>query len=250
MIWLEDTKAVRTCLKIFWDKARMAHRSFLESVKCSEVDILEALRAVSYDSSPEYACEQQLEEEAVLALVQARSVKQSKTSLAEAHSQSDWCRTEDAPLEIPTRLKEKVKTRPKATIDSTSDGLRDMEPPAESIEDSSDTPPILRVKPESYSVFQRMFSGPESNGTTKWRQLLGAMVDAGFAVNNRGGSVVNFDNGHGSIDFHKPHPIGELSKNTLSALGKRMTRHFGWNRETFVRREATKATKDVDETDT
>ena len=75
MVWLEDTKASRACLKTFWDKAHMMHRARLENLKSSEEDILAYLVVISYDCSSEHLCEQGLEYDTVMASLDAEATR-------------------------------------------------------------------------------------------------------------------------------------------------------------------------------
>jgi hypothetical protein len=236
---LADTKAFRDCLKTFWDKARMMHRVRCEASKMPEADIMADLTSMSFESSPRYLSDIEAEEDAVRIAVEVRSRNKAAAgpTLPEASYLTDKPSAEEVSRFLPSRPREKVKTRP----DALGIQLSDNEQPSSSSDPSGDEDAehvrVLAVKPESYAVFQRMFSSSGGPGTTKWRQLLDAMVDAGFSISARGGSVVNFNNDQKGTDFHRPRPVHGLSNIILSALGKRMTRHFGWTMDPFVLRE-------------
>ncbi|KAF5676961.1 hypothetical protein FDENT_9342 [Fusarium denticulatum] len=70
-----------------------------------------------------------------------------------------------------------------------------------------------------------------------WDRFAHTMKDAGFAARNCSGSAVAFkqlSGKGGRIVFHKPHPIDKIDPVLLRIMGERMTRKFGWRRETFV----------------
>jgi hypothetical protein len=130
--------------------------------------------------------------------------------------QSEWPHVENGSAVIPSRQNRRSKSaleksaKRSVTCNSNSGSLRE----------ENETLPAVAVKLESYKVFYRMFSGTESNGTTKWRQFLGAIVDVGFSVTPRGGSVENFDNGKGRSTF----------TNLVQSGSRPRTRSLRWGR--------------------
>lgn len=63
------------------------------------------------------------------------------------------------------------------------------------------------------------------------------MKDVGFKARNLTGFAVIFEsptNGHGRSVFQKSHPIAKIDVVMLRAMGKRMSKWFGWQRNSFV----------------
>jgi hypothetical protein len=134
--------------------------------------------------------------------------------------------------------KTKVKTRPEATIpttdkaaSSTTSSDAASNAPAESIAVSSD----------SLTVFERMFSIDVPSCSTKWQDLVAALIEAGFTGAHTSGSAVAFTRGKqgGSIAIHKLHPDHSFPLNKLKVVGKRLQKWFGWNEDTFVEKPRT-----------
>lgn len=70
---------------------------------------------------------------------------------------------------------------------------------------------------------------------TDWDLFVHAMNDLNFNARNVGGSGVAFE--HPSkmkIIFHRPHPVAKIDSVMLQSMVKRLKKHFGWSRETFV----------------
>lgn len=84
-----------------------------------------------------------------------------------------------------------------------------------------------------------MYSRSEPRKTkTRWDELVAGLVDAGFYATHSGGSAVTFeDKTKGSIVLHQPHPDSTVDMVMLRLIGKRLTRWFGWDLDTFVKRE-------------
>lgn len=89
------------------------------------------------------------------------------------------------------------------------------------------------------TIFDRMFKPTPEGVETRWSELVTAMTDAGFSATPGGGSAVSFRNviTQESISFHRPHPVPMLSPICLRKMGKRLTKWFGYDVETFVEKE-------------
>ena len=143
---------------------------------------------------------------------------------------------------IPERPKTKEKTR--ATRHNSADTITTNTNNSTPSPPETPPPTILPVSPASLAVFLKILPArlsPDSTvdatttkGQVLWHVFVKATTDAQFAVTNCGGSMVGFSKPGGGIIFHRPHPIAKLSKVDLLAMGKRMTRHFGWERGLFV----------------
>lgn len=81
---------------------------------------------------------------------------------------------------------------------------------------------------------------PMSGGPVKWVNFVAAMVDAGFSGTHSGGSAVTFKDerrGGGSIVFHRPHPESIIDDVMLRGMGKRLSKWFGFDKDSFAVRQ-------------
>ena len=72
-----------------------------------------------------------------------------------------------------------------------------------------------------------------------WEDFLAAMTDAGCGIEQKGGSAVTFwvaAKREGSVIVHRPHPDPKINPIMLRDCGKRLTRYFGWDEDSFVLR--------------
>ncbi|KAF1979664.1 hypothetical protein BU23DRAFT_548872 [Bimuria novae-zelandiae CBS 107.79] len=93
-------------------------------------------------------------------------------------------------------------------------------------------------------VFKTLFHSPHSANRPRelsWGDFLHAMVSVGFSVEKLQGSSWHFAAQDGSISrpiqFHEPHPMKNLSFNVARRYGRRLTRAFGCDDDTFTLKE-------------
>lgn len=80
-------------------------------------------------------------------------------------------------------------------------------------------------------------AGTDGTSGVRWIHLVQALTDAGMNATQGSGSAVVFNNSHGSISLHTPHPEPVVDAYRLRGYGKRHNKWFGWTNETFVLRE-------------
>lgn len=97
----------------------------------------------------------------------------------------------------------------------------------------------IAVKQDTLSVMSKIFSTSDGSSDVRWIVLLQALTDAGLAATPGAGSAMSFSNGHGTISIHKPHDrAGSVVHAVrLRGVGRRLSKWFGWTKETFVLRE-------------
>lgn len=134
--------------------------------------------------------------------------------------------------------KEKVKSRPPTTkelVDATAEiNLEDVDKePSEQV--------VVSVNADSKRLLTRMYvTDPNAKKNVRWENFVTAMVDAGFCATHSGGSAVTFKDarfGGGSIVFHRPHPDPSIDDIMLRGMGRRLSKWFGWDKDSFVARE-------------
>ena len=241
----ERRLASRRLLKSFWDAARNFQRQYLRDIGLSKDEINMHLASISFDLAPEY-----------LELLEQKNQKiPSSVHVAGSLTKSEapQCTSWDVSPEQNSRftnvgpVKSKVKRRPTPREDDVENPLPEARPAAnedvhvhESHSTDSGIENILLVTPESFKIFMDMFPSEDldsqtaKKGFTDWRKFVGAMTDAGFAANHNSGSAVTFiRQSGGRIIFHKPHPVAKLDRHMLLGYGKRLSKWFGLNRESF-----------------
>lgn len=128
----------------------------------------------------------------------------------------------------------KPKTRPAAPIDAPDDTPALSKPGEEN--------PISRQQipapPRAFGLVKKMFpvTAQETTANLDWDIFVHSMADLSFTARNVGGSAVAFDHAASGrkIIFHRPHPVSKIDSVMLQSMGKRLSKHFGWNRDIFV----------------
>jgi hypothetical protein len=224
--WLDDATEARRALKEFWNYARSSQRAYLEAIHTSHEDIKMLLSLISFDLAPEYIAALQEEREAILKPRQPVSeTKQDPYTL-----QSFWgpSASDTETLQPVPQKKDKQKTRgvPAAASETPA-----AEPPP-----AAEPCPTLAVQESHLMIFRGMYPAPgdrPGGGDIDWKKFVAAMADAGFTATQSSGSAVVFSNGEGRIVFHKPHPVAKINPVMLAVFGRRMTRQYHWQRQTF-----------------
>lgn len=232
--WLDKRLEIRKLQGEFWRSARedwQQHQNDLQSEVVGAV-----IGHLSFNLSPAYLAEVHNERTAYEAEMQrvqaARPLKKEDTFVL----QSVWGSEPENRKPVRTKTKCVLVTK-----DSTL-GIEKLdinkEPPVNIAEESPK--PRIAAKQDSKRVFEKMFSRTATVSNFRWSHLVNALTDAGMVATQAAGSAVRFKNDRGSIVFHAPH--GADHDSTLSVdflryqIGKRLTKWFSWDAETFVKR--------------
>ncbi|KAK3671188.1 hypothetical protein LTR78_008989 [Recurvomyces mirabilis] len=249
----------QTALDEFWAWVCQAHRYFFEDVCMSEERIrlylrpilarenkrhvasmrtvTKKLRTIVVGETPGRSTQDNAEKDARTA--GKRDIKNLSIELASCRreSQTVWGST-DSPSTPVATPKEKVKTRP-AVADTPSPAVADAPP-------QPSAPPIagnkVLVSSESLTLFDRMFDSLAASKHTAcvaWEDFLAAMTDAGCGIEQKGGSAVAFwvaAKREGTVIVHRPHPDPKINPIMLRDCGKKLTKYFGWDEDSFVLR--------------
>jgi hypothetical protein len=99
----------------------------------------------------------------------------------------------------------------------------------------------LAVDKRAFKVYSTLFHSPDSPnqpGEIAWPDFLHAMVKAGFGAMKLQGSAWHFTPERSDVDrsiqFHEPHPGNKLPFTWARRYGRRLTRAYGWTRESFT----------------
>ncbi|EXF81086.1 hypothetical protein CFIO01_12026 [Colletotrichum fioriniae PJ7] len=140
---------------------------------------------------------------------------------------------------VQTSHREKVKTRPDNSSSSAQpvDDLESLDIATLSIE------PVtrLRVSLRTLDVVYLMYPDAQTKSRNiTWDDFVHALCDAGFVASNNGGLAVRFELGSGgfsgekgAIIFYKSHPVLKIDPVMLHGMGRRLTKWFGWTRDSF-----------------
>jgi hypothetical protein len=102
---------------------------------------------------------------------------------------------------------------------------------------------IISVSNRAYAIFSVLFHDPYNNnkqlpGEIAWTDFLHALSSAGFSIEKQTGSAWLFvpapTIGPSPIIFHEPHPSSKIPIHIARRHGRRLTRTYGWNSDTFV----------------
>lgn len=253
LIWLERQQQSREALSSFWAKVRHHKQELLQSMNLPPEDVQASLEDLSADSSPQSIAAVEAERASIL----ARLEKQAAAAVpSNKLLQTQWGQNGASDL-LAVRTNPKRKKRAKSN-EPTLPETDSSEPIKETTPDDQNAPqPIpdsphiakkIPVKQRSLDVLTSLFPSPTNNSTRSinWDAFVLAMADVGFSARHSGGSAVSFEKvagsscggvenerGDGRIVFHKPHPTPKIDNVLLHAMGRRMRKWFGWEREGF-----------------
>ncbi|KAJ3497994.1 hypothetical protein NLG97_g1472 [Lecanicillium saksenae] len=227
--WLKQKQELRGHLEEFWQSFRNIIRHGLERHPAfSAADVM--MEPISANLSESYLDERSQEDAAILDAIE----KQQRPGFVQKFTVTA------SPVERGPERREKAKTKghPCPAKEAAPSPETAAEQQAESTTVTRPTP--IRVTKYSLDVFHLMF--PDKGKTPKdilWDRFVHAMADAGFTARNCGGSLVAFkhESHEGRIVFHRPHPDNKIDPIMLQAMGKRLTKWFGWERDLFVLRD-------------
>lgn len=146
-----------------------------------------------------------------------------------------WC-----PFQLTAEVKSqehfdhgKIKTRP---IGPSLPEENEVVAVAAEVETHQKTMSISK-RPLQILRLMYLIDAEERSKGVDWATFVRTMADVGFVARDAGGSAVSFENnGEGKIIFHKPHPDTDIDAHLLRIMAWRMTKWFGWSRESFVLR--------------
>ncbi|KAG2414394.1 hypothetical protein HFD88_003585 [Aspergillus terreus] len=129
---------------------------------------------------------------------------------------------------------EKAKTRP--VHSSVTDVQPEPAKPAEPV--TAEPVPVFKVKASTLKLFSALFSKVKSSRSITWAAFEAAMVDVGFSVIPKFGSVFTFlppqeVKPNRAFTIHRPHQ-SEIEGYKLLYFANRLKRAYGWDTECFV----------------
>ncbi|KAK4895681.1 hypothetical protein LTR27_006162 [Elasticomyces elasticus] len=149
--------------------------------------------------------------------------------------QLEWkhSQEEDSKAQSTTVTKEKPKTRRDANVTDTENPVDALIPEHQS------SPHTITVASGNLRLLQRMCSPwltSRETSLVKFEAFVALLVDLGCTVEQHSGSAVTFRRENRSVVVHRPHPDSNITPIMLKAIGKRVTKYFGWDDAIFMAR--------------
>ncbi|RDI78631.1 hypothetical protein Vi05172_g11353 [Venturia inaequalis] len=133
---------------------------------------------------------------------------------------------------------QKIKLKTRGA--NTTDPVQETEE-SKAQDDQTASKQVFSLKARDHKVFRALFYQPSQDttlGQIKWYDFLHAMISVGFTAQKLGGSAWQFTPTTAGyercISFHEPHPDSKISFWVGRHMGGRLTRAYGWDRETFT----------------
>ncbi|EKG17645.1 hypothetical protein MPH_05094 [Macrophomina phaseolina MS6] len=231
---LEVLDKSREALGLFWAAIRDYERDTMEGCKeLLQADVEDYLAVLSPASFSDYTNAISAQRAALVARNEARVKK--KTNVASEYPQTVWGTSNEGNIErLGEASRTKLKTRPTVAVPSSGKEVLLQD----AIRSPTKVEPLsvpLPLKYRTRAIFSRMFPrDPEKiQKPVDWTDFVLSMGDVGFTAKHSGGSAVIFENETKSrkIVFHRPHPIAKIYPVMIRAMGSRMKKWFGWDRE-------------------
>ncbi|KAI9709939.1 MAG: hypothetical protein M1820_003017 [Bogoriella megaspora] len=225
--WVEAFDKYQEDSSIFWASFRNVHRNWLEKMHWPIEDIDAEIQYLSANLDPVYLKSVEALRAEVLANLHPKPQSPLRIEL-----QTQWG-LEESVEKITIQEKSKIKTRPEAKAPDMTQEVRDgsEDVPAES----------FVVKKQSHAFFCKLYP-PKKTDVVKqasWPEFTSAMASIGFSITHLEGSRVRFDKKDGGkIIFDEPHGKStKIESEKMYAIKSRLTRRFGFTRDTFILEE-------------
>ncbi|KAF4778317.1 hypothetical protein HER10_EVM0003036 [Colletotrichum scovillei] len=234
--WLQQSQTLRGFVEGFFKELENLFRKELEGNDLEAETIEEFLGEVLVQNKPEYLEAIAREEEEIMAKITKAEKPAPDTFLDRSRATEGFIRADL----VETSHREKVKTRP----DNSSSSSQSVDDPESPDIATLSIEPVtrLRVSPRTLGVVHLMYPDAQTKPRNiTWDDFVYTLCDAGFVASNNGGSAVRFERGSGgdgggkgAIIFHKPHPVLKIDPVMLHGMGRRLTKWFGWTRDSFA----------------
>ena len=225
-----------SALNEFWTEIHRLRSSELVQFGLPLADVRQCMSVLLLESHPDFVAA--IEEQRANLIAAVESADQPRTSPVSEPLQTTWGTGHDGVEVLTSEFRMKLKTRrselsttepttAQPTVEPATAGATGADVKAHRLKVSMPLPAQCR------RVFSRMFpTDVENMGSVEWRNLVRAMVGVGFTAQHKGGSAVVFEHEETSrrIVFHKPHPDSNVHPKMLHAMGRRLSKWFGWDR--------------------
>ncbi|KAJ0305147.1 hypothetical protein COL516b_005377 [Colletotrichum fioriniae] len=225
--WLQQSQTLLGFVEGFFKELGNLVRKDLEGTSLEAETIEETLSVVLVQNRTEYLEAIAREEEEIMANIAdaekpAPDIFRDRSTATEGSIRADLVQTSHLA---------KVKTRPDNSSSSVQpvDDLESLDIATLSIK------PVtrLRVSPRTLDVVYLMYPDAQTKSRNiTWDDFVRALCDAGFVASNNGG-FGGFSGEKGAIIFYKSHPVLKIDPVMLHGMGRRLTKWFGWTRDSF-----------------
>jgi hypothetical protein len=241
--WLEQATVARDALDVLWQAARRIWAAELKQVRLPKLEIDNDMKILSESQSERVRSRLVAEKQAIM----QEEEKKTKDRALDGGEYRPFKNNFD---QNSTALESKIISYHQYGNRIT--GLQDVAPlatskpePRRHLSPNFALVASIAVHKDSLKLFYHMFpeTHEESQRSFAWQHFLSAMADAGMTVSQKHGSAVTFRSrtsekqGARSIVVHRPHPHSTINPVMLRAIGKRITRCFYWQRDTFVEQQ-------------
>lgn len=227
--WLKKFDLLHGNLQKYWSNVSGAYRDAYRKMGLKHEDIELAMEPLLSWNHFEYRTRLKLKREQILADINKPRAVGGDDTFLPLYVPPNTSETSKTVSKLIPKVKVKTRGAPQAQDPVTVDQV---------LQELKLDHPTLHVSKRSYAALRCIFPATieDRQKNLDWNTFVDSMIEAGFAAQNRGGSMVGFEHsgGKGAIVFHRPHPEPILDPIMLHGVGSRMNKHFGWVRETFV----------------
>lgn len=245
--WIKSDMASRKALSDIWEAIRDYQKIQLRYLGMTDKNMETEIDTLSADMNPKHIAYVTAHHDGIRAKIKDRRAgKANKPPKPSQGMQTIWeDEAGEAPKLLATSKNTKTKTRPDGHTFHSDAKEADTAQVAAVEEISAITKPRIEISSKkAFRLFSSMYRDPGSDQDLRnvpWEEFRSSMVEIGFDCNQRGGSSVAFTAGDHlgwakgrKICFHKPHPEPHISPAVLQVWSKRLTKHFGFEKDTFV----------------
>jgi hypothetical protein len=201
-------------------------------MRLTQEEIDDTLSVISVSNSVEYAELVENERLQVADVVTATAAAALTKSIANVATDERFL---DTGPDMSTLAIEERAPKPKTRLSRPVGTAIKVPAPLQSVIDTdveSTDQQQISATPRALEVIRKMYPTSVEEVSAKdtdWNPFVHAMNDLQFNARNVGGSGVAFEHpSEKKIIFHRPHPVAKID------MGKRLEKHFGRSRETFV----------------
>jgi hypothetical protein len=209
-------------------------------MRLTQEEIDDTLSVISVSNSVEYAELVENERLQVADVVTATAAAAAALTKSIANVATDERFLDTGPDMSTLAIEErapKPKTRPSQPVGTAIKVPAPLQSVIDTDVESTDQQQISAT-PRALEVIRKMYPTSVEEVSAKdtdWNPFVHAMNDLQFNARNVGGSGVAFEHpSEKKIIFHRPHPVAKIDSIMLQSMGKRLEKHFGRSRETFV----------------
>ena len=159
--------------------------------------------------------------------------EQQKAKASKPHAEYKTPTAPEASASATQPRKQKEKSRPNGS------SIYEITPQATTDDEPAQSKDTFKVKASTAEVFSSLFSrSSEARSQVRWEAFVAAMVDLGFSIDPKVGSIYTFVSPETvserrDITLHRPHQAS-IEGRLLLIYSRRLKKVYGWDSSTFV----------------